>query len=67
LDTLTTIFNVPSPKEDIDGSMVGDAYWNQNNLAKIVAYCQRDVEAVAQLFLKLNQQPLLSPDKIKII
>jgi hypothetical protein len=47
--------------------MVGDAYWNQNNLAKIVAYCQRDVEAVAQLFLKLNQQPLLSPDKIKII
>jgi predicted PolB exonuclease-like 3'-5' exonuclease len=67
LDTLTTIFNVPSPKEDIDGSMVGDAYWNQNNMAKIVAYCQRDVEAVAQLFLKLNQQPLLSPDKIKII
>jgi predicted PolB exonuclease-like 3'-5' exonuclease len=67
LDTLTTIFGVPSPKEEIDGSMVGDVYWKENNLSKIVAYCQRDVEAVAQLFLKLNQQPPLFPDQIKII
>jgi hypothetical protein len=47
--------------------MVGDVYWKENNLSKIVAYCQRDVEAVAQLFLKLNQQPPLFPDQIKII
>ena len=67
LDTLTTIFSVPSPKEEIDGSMVGDVYWKENNLSKIVAYCQRDVEAVAQLFLKLNQRPPLFPDQIKII
>lgn len=67
LDTLTTIFNVPSPKEDIDGSQVGQVYWKENNLEKIVAYCQRDVEAVAQLFLKLNQKELLSPSQIQII
>lgn len=67
LDTLTTIFNVPSPKEDIDGSQVGQVYWNEDNLEKIVAYCQRDVEAVAQLFLKLNQNELLSPSQIQII
>lgn len=67
LDTLTTIFNVPSPKEEIDGSQVGKVYWIENNLEKIVAYCQRDVEAVAQLFLKLNQNELLSPSQIQII
>jgi DNA polymerase elongation subunit (family B) len=67
LDTLTTIFNVPSPKEDIDGSQVGQVYWKEDNLEKIVTYCQRDVEAVAQLFLKLNQKELLSPSQIQII
>lgn len=67
LDTLTTIFNIPSPKDDMDGSMVGREYWVEKNLEKIVAYCQRDVEAVAQLYLKLNQKPSIPQEKIKII
>ena len=35
LDLLAAIFNIPSSKGSIDGSMVNEAYYRQNALAKI--------------------------------
>ncbi len=68
LDLLTTIFEIPSSKKDIDGSMVTKTYYEDNNgLKRIEEYCKRDVVATAQLYLRLNNLPLIAPDQIKII
>ena len=51
LDLLTQLFNIKSPKNEMDGSEVGRTYWEEDNLEKIVKYCQNDTLAVAQLLL----------------
>jgi 3'-5' exonuclease len=55
LDLLTAIFNIPSSKSDMDGSQVNTVYYRDKNLEKIKDYCVRDVEVLAQLYLKLRQ------------
>lgn len=49
LDLLTAIFNIPSPKSDIDGSQVNAVYWKESDVKRIAEYCQNDVLAIAQL------------------
>jgi 3'-5' exonuclease len=66
LDLLTTIFNIPSPKDDIDGSMVASVYYEEKDLPRIVEYCQRDTLAVAQLLLRYLGRPVIAPDKVEI-
>lgn len=51
---LAAIFNIPTPKDDIDGSMVGTVYWKENNLERIVNYCEKDTITVARVFLKMK-------------
>jgi predicted PolB exonuclease-like 3'-5' exonuclease len=63
LKLLTNILGIPSPKEDIDGSDVARVYYEENNLEKIVKYCERDTIAVAQLLLRFNNQELLKDDE----
>jgi DNA polymerase elongation subunit (family B) len=52
LDLLTSIFDIPSPKEEIDGSMVAHVFYHEKDLEKIVRYCENDVIAVVQVLLK---------------
>jgi len=66
LDLLTTIFQIPTPKDDMDGSMVGDAYWKDHELEKIVKYCEKDVIAVVQLFLRYQGKSIIPDEKIEI-
>lgn len=66
LELLTTIFNIPSPKDDIDGSMVGQVYWKEKDLERIVNYCQKDTLAVAQLLLCYQGQPIIKEDDVVI-
>ncbi|MDR1227051.1 MAG: 3'-5' exonuclease [Prevotellaceae bacterium] len=54
LNLLATVFGIPSPKDDIDGSMVAMVYYQEKNLPRIVEYCEKDVLTVAKLFLKLR-------------
>ncbi|MFT7032864.1 MAG: hypothetical protein ACJA2S_001365 [Cyclobacteriaceae bacterium] len=67
LELLTTILDIPSPKEDMDGSMVSKVYYEENDLEKIASYCNRDVEATAQLFLRLRGLDILSEDSIHFV
>jgi len=67
LELLTTIFNIPSPKDDIDGSMVGEVYWKEKNLERIVEYCQKDTLAVAQLLLRYIGKPLISEHDVEVV
>jgi uncharacterized protein YprB with RNaseH-like and TPR domain len=52
LNLLATIFQIPTPKDDIDGSDIARVYWEDKNLERIVIYCQKDVLTVARLLLR---------------
>ena len=66
LNLLAYSLGVPTPKDDIDGSMVGEVYWQQKDLPRIVTYCQKDVITVTQIFLRLQGEELLKPDNVDI-
>lgn len=67
LKLLAAALNVPSPKDDIDGSMVGDVYWAEKNLERIVTYCQKDVVTTANIVLRFKNLPLLLADDVEIV
>ncbi|MCD4791725.1 MAG: 3'-5' exonuclease [Bacteroidales bacterium] len=64
LELLTEVFNIPTPKDDIDGSMVAKVYWEENDLDRIVNYCEKDVLAVVQLFLRYKNEDLIITENI---
>jgi hypothetical protein len=66
LDLLTAIFNIPSPKTQIDGSMVNKIYWEENDLPKIAGYCQKDVIAICKLLMKLKQDSIIEDTHIEV-
>ena len=66
LNLLAYILGIPSPKDDIDGSQVGAVFWEQNDLPRIVTYCQKDVVTVMQILLRLKAEELLTEEEILI-
>lgn len=66
LNLLAHVLNIPTSKDDIDGSMVGGVYWIEKNLERIVHYCQKDVVTMAQIYLRLNREALVAPENIEI-
>ena len=64
LKLLTSILGIPSPKDDIDGSEVAKVYYQEKNIERIVAYCEKDTLAVAQIVLRLNNEELLKEENI---
>ena len=64
LKLLTKILGIPSPKGDIDGSQVAHVFYVEKDIDRIVIYCEKDVIAVAQIFLRLRREELLIEDEI---
>ncbi len=64
LNLLASVFDIPTPKDDIDGSMVGDVYWQQKDLNRIKNYCQKDVVTTARLLQKFKGLPTLTEEQI---
>lgn len=62
LELLTEIFGIPSPKDDIKGSDVARVYWEEKDLKRIAKYCQKDVLALVQLFLRFKGDDMLKED-----
>ncbi len=67
LDLLTAILNIPSPKNDIDGSMVARIYHDEHDIPRIVKYCEKDVLAVARVLLRLMNLPGIEEDRIETV
>ena len=67
LDLLTTILGIPTPKDDIDGSMVADIYFRDNDIERIVKYCEKDVIAITQVLLRFMNKPLIESDRIESV
>jgi len=66
LNLLARTLDIPTPKDDIDGSMVWKVYWEEKNLPRIITYCQKDVVTVAQILLRMNGEGLLREEDIEI-
>ena len=64
---LAALFNIPTPKDDIDGGQVAVVYWNDKNLERIKKYCQKDTLTVAQLLLKYKGEELISENNIEFV
>lgn len=65
LNLLARTLGIPTPKDDIDGSQVGDVYWAQRDLPRIVTYCQKDVITVAQVYLRIHGESLIREENIE--
>jgi len=67
LELLAAVFDIPTPKDDINGSQVAGVYWQENNLERIVTYCEKDVLTIVQLFLKFKGDPILAESNINSV
>ena len=65
LKLLAAVLGFPSPKDDIDGSEVGRVFWQEKDLPRIAKYCEKDVLAVVQLFLRYHYKPILEEEQIE--
>lgn len=54
LALLAEVLGIPSPKNDIDGSMVSAVFWKEKNLKRIADYCLQDVLTTSKVFLELS-------------
>ena len=66
LALLAHVFDIPTPKDDIQGSDVARVYWEDKDLARIVEYCQKDVLTVVQLLLKFKGVPMIKEENVII-
>ena len=66
LNLLAEIFGIPSPKDDIDGSMIWKVYWEDKDIERILKYNRKDVLTVAQVFLKFKGENLIEEKNIVI-
>jgi len=67
LKLMAHVLGIPSPKEDMDGSMVRDVFYEENDLDRIITYCELDVVTTAQVFLRLRGDDLLGDDDVKSV
>lgn len=64
LALLCHVFNIPTPKDDISGADVARVYYEEKDLPRIKLYCEKDVVALIQLFLRLKGQNLIEEGDI---
>lgn len=67
LALLTHIFDIPTPKDDISGADVRRVFWEKDDLERIVTYCEKDVAATVQLFLRYKGEALIPEDSIESV
>ncbi|MEZ4778177.1 MAG: 3'-5' exonuclease [Flavobacteriaceae bacterium] len=64
LKLMAHVLGIPSPKDDIDGSQVRDVFYEENDLDRIIQYCEKDTITVAQIFLRLRNEEILQEEEI---
>ena len=67
LELMAAIFGIPSSKSDISGEDVNSVFHLENDLERIQNYCTEDIIVLAQLYLKLQSEPLIDEELIKRI
>ncbi len=67
LSLLCELFNIPTPKDDIDGSQVSQIYWEENDIDRIIRYCEKDTLAVANLMLKYKGDKIIPAENMIVV
>lgn len=67
LSLLCELFNIPTPKDDIDGSQVAKVYWEDKDIDRIIQYCEKDTLAVANLLLKYKGDPIIPFENLESV
>lgn len=79
LATLAHLFELPSPKTGMDGSMVADVYYSKPEkdvlpfvheeavMTRIADYCNGDVATTANVWLKMMRLPIVAPQNVEIV
>jgi 3'-5' exonuclease len=67
LSLLCELFNIPTPKDDIDGSQVARTYWEEKDIRRIVRYCEKDTLAVANLLLKYKGNKIIPLENMEVV
>ncbi len=64
LSLLCHVMDIPTPKDDISGADVARVYYEDNDIERVMVYCEKDVVALIQLFLRLQGEPLVDEFQI---
>lgn len=64
LNLLAHVLGIPSPKDEMDGSMVGKTFYEEKNLDKIENYCKKDVITLARVYNRFIGLGNLTDDAI---
>jgi len=64
LNLLAHLFSIPTPKDDISGADVARVYYEEQDLERIILYCEKDTLTVCQLLLKYKGLPLIEEDQV---
>lgn len=67
LNLLAALFGIKTPKDDIEGKDVGRVFWQEDNLQRIVTYCQKDVVTVARLIQKFTGREVIDDEHVIVI
>lgn len=67
LELLANLFGIASPKDDIDGSDVCRVYWEERDMQRIVAYCQKDVVTIVNLFLRFQGKQVVQENDVTYV
>jgi predicted PolB exonuclease-like 3'-5' exonuclease len=67
LALLCHVFKIPTPKDDISGADVARVYYEENDIQRIAKYCEKDVVALIQLYLKITGNSLVDESNIQMV
>ncbi|MBK7213093.1 MAG: 3'-5' exonuclease [Bacteroidales bacterium] len=67
LELLAAIFDIQTPKDDIDGSQVNNIFWQENDLERIVKYCRKDVLTIFQILRRYRGEPLIDSENVIMV
>lgn len=67
LSLLAAVFGLATSKDDIDGSEVNGVYYKEKDLNRIAVYCTKDVILTGQLFLRMQNLPIIKEENIIVV
>ena len=65
LALLAEILGIPTPKDDIDGSMVARVYWEEHDINRIAAYCEKDVLTTARVLMRFMGRETIADENVE--
>ncbi len=65
LPLLCSVLGIPTSKDDIDGSQVAAVFYEARDMDRIARYCEKDVSATVNVYLRLIGERPLGADGVE--